>query len=86
MTVQSFITIKWQGKKLPMTKIFNFFSDHFNLKIQGPFQEPLLKMGHSSGHFQDKIDTEYVCPRTFPGFPRREATARVKAIIAYMPS
>ena len=25
MTVQSFITIKWQEKKLPMIKVFNFF-------------------------------------------------------------
>ena len=29
MNVQSFISIKWQGKKLSVTKLFNFFvSDH----------------------------------------------------------
>ena len=27
----------------------------FNLKNQGPFQDLLLKMGHFSGHLQDKI-------------------------------
>ena len=37
MTVQSLITIKWQEKKLPMIKIFNFFvSDHLKSGSYSP--------------------------------------------------
>ena len=30
----------------------------FNLKVQGPFQDLLLKMGNRPGHFQDKIKSQ----------------------------
>ena len=36
------------------TIIFTCLFRIFDLKIEGPFQDLLLKMGHFSGHFQDK--------------------------------
>ena len=32
----------------------------FNLKVQGPFQDLLLKMGHLPGHSQDKIKSQNI--------------------------